>query len=64
MDCFHLKGVLEKEKKGRYQFTNPVFKECLKEQLSTYKFVGYKNAGESLVGIKIRSTKHGIGNKF
>ena len=32
MDYFLIKGVLEKEKKGRYRFTDPVFKEWLKNK--------------------------------
>jgi AAA+ ATPase superfamily predicted ATPase len=32
MDYFLLKGVLEKEKKGVYRFTDPVFKEWLKRR--------------------------------
>jgi len=32
MDYFLLKGVLEKEKRGRYRFIDPVFKEWLKNK--------------------------------
>jgi len=34
MDYFLIKGVLEKEKKGRYHFTDPVFKEWVKNRLA------------------------------